>query len=48
VSERPAIVVRPEPTAEELEALRQALAALGLLEPPLRRPPTARPPAPAP
>jgi hypothetical protein len=48
VSERPALVVQPEPTAEELEALRQALAALGLLEPPPRRPPTSRPAAPAP
>jgi hypothetical protein len=33
VTGSPAIVVRPEPTAAELAAIRQALAALGLLEP---------------
>ena len=31
--------IEPEPTPEEAEAVRQALAALGLIEPPAAGPP---------
>ena len=48
IARRADIRIEPEPTAEEAEAVRQALAALGLIEAPVAEPPPAGGSEPAP